>query len=695
MNSELNIPRLLLASLNRRAALFALKGVIAMALALYLAMSMQLERPYWALISAVFLQLRPETGLVIQKGIYQILGTLVGGAAGLAILAWLLPYPGLAIITLALWVAFHAGASAWVRQSNLVYGFAMAGITASLIVLLSVANPLGVDNLNIFHVAYARVTELVLGSLCAILVSSLLWPEKVGILLRDHARQSLNQTLQLMQLELDPASTRAARHGQMTLALMSTLAMQDDSSGAYYEGPAGPAQARAATLICHKILSLISRLRMLGQLQRYHGELFNQELQALLEVLRNGFQQLLDASQADSALQQAQRLRQQLRQLNQQQSNQAPDLQRRIFQVSLELSGDLIVALEANHALHFPNEVTLRPQPLAPYRDSHIAASMALRSGLLFLLSAGLWVGTASPQAILMMVMPVVFSIMFARLPIAAQVSRMTMFSAFLALPVVLFVALPLLALANGNFPLLILVMGVPMFLALMAMSQRLTLPLGLGFALPFVVLLQPGNAMTFNAAQAVNSGLAICLAMVLLTVMFRLIPPPGGSGLGHRLVRQTGEDLELLARPHPQSQEWFFGRMAERLLKLSGCDQVLAQEQRHFTDLGLTALNLGQASLWLQNRLSESANSALLAQARRWQLALAHAFLASSRGQPDSSFHHHCAQLVEAMARADDLAPQQRSLIHGALERMLLSLERLAEQANPAAALTPLAQNK
>ena len=50
---------------DRQSLLFALKGILAMALALWLAMLMQLERPYWALISAVFLQIRPETGLVI------------------------------------------------------------------------------------------------------------------------------------------------------------------------------------------------------------------------------------------------------------------------------------------------------------------------------------------------------------------------------------------------------------------------------------------------------------------------------------------------------------------------------------------------------------------------------------------------------------------------------------------------------
>ena len=105
---------------QRHSVLFALKGIIAMGLALYLAMLMQLERPYWALISAVFLQVRPETGLVIEKGLCQIGGTLVGGAMGLLILATLLPYPFIALLALTLWIGLNAAASAWVRQANFI-----------------------------------------------------------------------------------------------------------------------------------------------------------------------------------------------------------------------------------------------------------------------------------------------------------------------------------------------------------------------------------------------------------------------------------------------------------------------------------------------------------------------------------------------------------------------------------------------
>ena len=75
---------------DRASLTFALKGVIAMALALYIAMFLNLERPYWAMVSAVFLQTRPESGMVLEKALCQIGGTLIGGVIGLLILHYFL-----------------------------------------------------------------------------------------------------------------------------------------------------------------------------------------------------------------------------------------------------------------------------------------------------------------------------------------------------------------------------------------------------------------------------------------------------------------------------------------------------------------------------------------------------------------------------------------------------------------------------
>ncbi|MDX1801180.1 MAG: FUSC family protein, partial [Marinobacter sp.] len=121
---------------SRYAVIFALKGVISMALALFVSMYLQLDRPYWALVSAVFLQIRPESGLVIEKALCQIIGSAVGGAFGILILALLMPYPVLALGCLAVWVGLNSALASTVHSINFIYAFAMAGMTAGLVVTL-------------------------------------------------------------------------------------------------------------------------------------------------------------------------------------------------------------------------------------------------------------------------------------------------------------------------------------------------------------------------------------------------------------------------------------------------------------------------------------------------------------------------------------------------------------------------------
>lgn len=63
---------------NATAVKFAIKTTLAMMLALYVALAFDVERPYWALISAAFLQIRPMSGMVVEKGICQLGGTALG-----------------------------------------------------------------------------------------------------------------------------------------------------------------------------------------------------------------------------------------------------------------------------------------------------------------------------------------------------------------------------------------------------------------------------------------------------------------------------------------------------------------------------------------------------------------------------------------------------------------------------------------
>ena len=124
-----------------------------------------------------------------------------------------------------------------VRRQNLVYAFAMAGMTACLVCLLVMIQPDIASSERIFDVAQARISEIVIGVICATLVSKLIWPVKVKDGLVVNARNVINQTLGYLVIELDKNSTHQERHHTIDSILESVTALSDDSSAVSFEGP--------------------------------------------------------------------------------------------------------------------------------------------------------------------------------------------------------------------------------------------------------------------------------------------------------------------------------------------------------------------------------------------------------------------------------------------------------------------------
>ena len=188
---------------------FAIKATLAMALALYIALWCDLDRPYWALISAAFLQIRPMSGMVLEKGISQITGTVVGCLAGIAIMSLFVQSPTPALICLTAWIILCAYAAS-VTRNNASFGCIMAAVTAMLIVVITASAPTG-----LFAVAVARLSELALGAICATLVSALLWPIQV----RDHLAGLLGGCAQVRDVDHLPRDTREVHRLEVDVGL--------------------------------------------------------------------------------------------------------------------------------------------------------------------------------------------------------------------------------------------------------------------------------------------------------------------------------------------------------------------------------------------------------------------------------------------------------------------------------------------
>ena len=663
---------------ERRSVIFALKGVIAMSMALTLSMFLNLDRPYWALISAVFLQMRPESGLVIEKAIFQITGTLVGGLVGILILSQFIYYPYLAVGIVTLWLGLNSALSAMVRQTNFIYGFAMAGVTAEIIVLLVMVSPSTADSQAVFAVAQARVSEMIIGAICAGIVSHLFWPVKVKDGLQIQSRSVINQTLNYLVAELDPSGSHENRHQHID-AIMQTLSLvSDDSSAVAYEGPEGPGRSRAANQICHKVLSLLAVIQIFGRLQRRHTEMMTPAITELLDQFRKAFSKIAEADDFNDSYEQVRILRKNISEVRPPEGSNHP-FEIRMLKTGLELTADLAILLRAFRALEERDSTLLKAPSMHSHRDPLVGLVTGLRTSLYFLIGAFLWLNTGSPAALMIMILPVIFSIMLARLPlmILSVVLRRMLIGVLVAVPVAIFYALNLLAQSSGQLVLLLLVLAGPYFIGLLALSKRETLPYGLGFCIPFTILVRPSMDMSlaFSVDYTLSAAMAIFVGVIILYWLFQLIEGPSNQLLIRRLFKATTEDLAGL-KNRENAEAWFNRRMEDRLLRLINYDQ--RSKTRVVTDLGLTGLNLGHVSIRLYS-LCESIVGADLRAVDEWQSALAKAFMMATKGQFDEGFNNACVILNHELIRKVGKT-SQTDMIQGMFQRVNLSLQRSAE---------------
>ncbi|MBZ9646507.1 FUSC family protein [Sphingobium sp. 3R8] len=157
-------------------ALFSLKCLVAAMLALYLAFSIGLERPYWAFLTS-YIVAQPMAGAVISKAVFRAIGTLVGAMFAVAIVPPLVNAPELLVLAMASWLALCVFVSLMDRTPR-SYMFVLAGYTACLIVFPDVDTPQ-----TIFTVASLRVQEILIGIACGSLVHSVVLPGSISSVL--------------------------------------------------------------------------------------------------------------------------------------------------------------------------------------------------------------------------------------------------------------------------------------------------------------------------------------------------------------------------------------------------------------------------------------------------------------------------------------------------------------------------------
>ena len=217
--------------LNGRVAsalIFSLKTFVAALLALYLAFWLGLDQPKWALMT-VFIVSQPDSGLVLAKGFFRLLGTIAGTLVSIALVLALSQYGDLFLASIAAWIGLCNFAARAVRNFN-SYGFLLAGYTAAIIGIPAALNPGGA-----YPLILARFTEIVLGIACAGVMSRLVLPRAITPKLLILTRQLSRRAERLATLTFNSSHQPgylAAERVQLVKNLAAAEAMR---SSAFFE----------------------------------------------------------------------------------------------------------------------------------------------------------------------------------------------------------------------------------------------------------------------------------------------------------------------------------------------------------------------------------------------------------------------------------------------------------------------------
>lgn len=566
---------------NRLAVQFAIKTLLGGGLALWLALRWGLEQPAWALMTA-FIVAQPLSGMVLQKGLARVLGTLVGTVMSVVFMALFAQTPWLFLLSLALWLGLCTACSTLLR-SAWAYSFVLAGYTVAIIALPAVNHPL-----QVFDQAVARCTEITLGILCATLSSALLWPMRVEQQLAGQARQAWASGLQAAS-----ATLSGDEEGRKSLVeiLGRIVAVDAQREHAWFEGRLGRERGRAIRGLSQKLLIL---LRIARSVRRQWRQLDEREAEHLRPWL-DDVQSALAAADAGQLMELRQRVWQAAQDLR---DSSAEHYCLARLTLLLDNAAAATHALQAVEEGKAPADV---PDSLAVHRDVPLGLLFGSRSALAFLAMAGFWMATAWAAAPGGLVLTCVVCSLFASRENGAQIGMSFLRGILLALPVAFLVGQILLP-QWSSFAMLCLGMGVPLFFGALGMANPRIGATATSYCLHFIVLVSPLNNMSFSVESFLNNAQAMMIGVGAAVLAFKLLVLRNPAWHGRRLRSATQNDLVRLTRRELRGAEtWFGGRMADRLLQLARHYTALPEHERGRWDDGLHGLDIGDELLHLR----------------------------------------------------------------------------------------------
>lgn len=589
--------------------LFALRTITAGLLTLYLAFVFDLDQPKWSIMAVVIVS-QPLAGMALARSFGQVIGTTLGAAVAVVIMAIFPQAPVPFVMTLSLWLALCTAGGTLLRYTS-SQAFVLSGYTAVVVGLLAVPDLEGT-----FLLAVTRVTETLLAVACVCVVSLLTArPEAVA---KDYFAR-IDQVIKLLATHASAVirteESEEDFHRRQMQLLAQISALEGVRRHLYYDAPRLRSADDLVQLLGNQLLLLTARLTALRHqrellLERWEGEipgeiqhLLNEELTFLDELARQGRALSSEKRHQFAALQQRfDALAYRSEQLTEPLKATLRSLSWSLRWEQARMLQQLETILELSDAIQSGRKASsvFRGKANPLHLDFTLATMNAIRAFCALMVAGLIWIETGWDGARGGMIVAGILCSLMATFPrplLAAQSYARGLGLALVVSAVLEFALVPMIS----SFELLALLLAPLLYAVAVGLSSPPTTGTGIGLGLSTFLLLGPQNTgLGQNTAiQWFEFAGAYTCATVLALSVYALIFPFRPVLRIRRLHQENCEQVyALLKKPATDENQFAFeSRLVDRLTTMLGLLPAIQDKpSRDLFEVSLGCLALGIA---------------------------------------------------------------------------------------------------
>jgi len=469
--------------------LYGIRTTLAVGLALFAAFLFQLQEAGVAATTVIILA-NPVHGLVLSKGLWRFLATLIGGAGSIALVALFIQTPEIFVIAIALWSGVFTALGSFLKHFR-VYAAALTGYTVAIITLQIVDDPL-----LVFEHTIDRVEAISIGIISTAAVTGVLAPRTSSRRIESELNAIMSSCLALLG---DAPTAKASHNDLMTrLRAFDTLA-----EAASHEPSQQAGHVRNYRRIAHRLASLLMLQRIEKDLRPEAEAQKPTRTIDSFEALKRHYEDLAKHLSTAPATAETMQLI-------------------ALLEESAFLCGEIDAILRrADTGMH-------RPSPVYS-GDIGRAILNGIRSAIGALTVGYYWVYSGAPHGGYVLSGLILTSCLLATADDSKKASLH--FGAGVVLANVAAIAFTFCLLPRLT-EFVLLLGGLALFIipgCLLATKPRLTL-FATGYLIFFMIFISLNNVATFDAVEAVNTDLGWVLGALYSVVLFRTIFPSDAS---------------------------------------------------------------------------------------------------------------------------------------------------------------------